>query len=116
MAVRVFHADDNAAYRELIALVLDGDGVEVVGGAADLDDAVAGVAATRPDVVLLDQLGGAEVVERLRAAAPGARVVVLSGFPRELGDLGLAAAADAYLEKSPDIDELRRAVLAIAGR
>jgi DNA-binding NarL/FixJ family response regulator len=116
VAVRVFHGDDNETYRLLIQAVLDGGGVEYVGGAGDPDDVVEGVTLTRPDVVLLDQLGGADLVDRVRAAAPDTRIVILSGYGPGDGDLEFAARADAYLVKELDIDGLRAAILSAAQR
>ena len=57
MPVRVFHGDDNDAFRLLIETTLpDEGGIEVVGGAGTADEVVAGVEREQPDVVLLDQL------------------------------------------------------------
>jgi DNA-binding NarL/FixJ family response regulator len=115
MAVRVFHGDDNESYRLLIEAVLD-EGVHIVGGAGDPDEIIEGVALTRPDVVLLDQVGVAGIIDRVRAAAPGARVVILSGYSLGDGDRGFAARADAYLVKELDVDGLRAAILSAAQR
>jgi len=114
--IRVLHADDSADFRRLLGVLLAGDPqLELVGEAADVDGLLAGVAAVRPDVVLLDQLGGPELVARIRAAAPGVRIVVLSGFGAADDPSGLAAAADGYVVKAPVIDELRAAVLRVVG-
>jgi DNA-binding NarL/FixJ family response regulator len=111
VAVRVFHGDDSRAYRFLISEVLAGDGVEVVGSAGTPDAVVAGVATQQPDVVLLDQLGGGELLDRVRAVAPGVRIIVLSGFEPGSGDPEVGARADGYLVKSADLGAIRRAVL-----
>ena len=113
--VRVFHGDDNEPYRHLISAVLDGE-VEVVGGASAPDEVVEGVARMRPDVVLLDQIGGAEIVDRIRTVAPDVSVVILSGYSLGDGDGGFAERADAYLVKEHGVDDLRRAILSAAGR
>ena len=112
MAVRVFHGDDNALFRRLVRELLpEGDDIEMVGDAAGPDEVVDGVAAVRPDVVLLDQLGGADLVARVRAACPGVRVVVLSGHQPGDGDPTIAAAADDYVVKAADFAAVRAAVL-----
>jgi DNA-binding NarL/FixJ family response regulator len=110
--VRVFHADDSSAFRLLIGELLreDADDIVVVGGAGTVDAVLEGVAREQPDVVLLDQLAGAGLVDRLRAAVPGLRVVIFSGFPPGGGDPELEARADAYVVKSADIEALRAAV------
>jgi DNA-binding NarL/FixJ family response regulator len=81
--VRVFHCDDSSPYRRLIELVAaDWPDIEIVGGAGTRAESVTGVAATQPDVVLLDAISpdfGGELVDELLSAAPRAKVVVLSG-------------------------------------
>ena len=111
MPVRVFHADDNDLYRRLVDAVLPDGDIAVVGSAATPQEAVAGVAREQPDVVLLDQIGGAELVEQVRAAAPAARVIVLSGYQPGDGDRAMEACCDAYVVKAADFDELRAVVL-----
>ena len=113
--MRVYHADDNEPYRHLIRAVLDG-GVEVVGGASEPDEVIEGIAAMLPDVVLLDQIGDAGIVDRIRLVAPDASVVVLSGYSPGDGDGGFADRADAYLVKEHDVAELRAAILSAAQR
>lgn len=112
MPVRVFHGDDSDAYRLLIAETLpeQDPGIEVVGGAGTPEEIVAGVRRTRPDVVLLDQMGGAGLVRRVRDAAGGARVVILSGFDPGGGDPEVVASADAYVVKTAPLSELADAV------
>ena len=115
MPVSVFHVDDSESYRMLVAQMLEpGDAVKVVGGAGDPEAALAGVEQARPDVVLLDQIGDAALIGRLREAAPGLRVVILSGYPRENADPDVVAAADGYVVKSGDLHELCANVLAAA--
>ncbi len=106
--IRVFHADDSDSYRRLLEVLLAGDdAIELCGAAADAAGTVEGVAVARPDVVLLDQLGDASLVARVRAAAPGTKVVVLSGTREP----ELAPVADACVVKAPDLRELRETVL-----
>jgi DNA-binding NarL/FixJ family response regulator len=111
--VRVFHGDDSEAFRLLVRETLreGGEDIVVVGGAGTADAVLEGVEREQPDVVLLDQLAGAELIDLLRAAAPGVRVVILSGFPPEGGDPLLAERSDAYVVKSAELAELRGAVL-----
>jgi DNA-binding NarL/FixJ family response regulator len=109
--VRVFHGDDSDSYRLLIAETLpEQGGIEVVGGAATADEVVAGVERQQPDVVLLDQLRGAQLIERVRAAAPGVRVVILSGFQAGAGNEELERGADAYVVKTAELSVLAAAV------
>jgi DNA-binding NarL/FixJ family response regulator len=80
-APRVFLVDDHAMVRSGVRAELGGE-VEVVGEAADVPSAVAGIRTTTPDVVLLDVHlpggGGRAVLETLRAELPGTRWLALS--------------------------------------
>ena len=80
--VRVVVVDDHAMFRRGVAAELaTGPGrVEVVGEAADVDEAVAVIAATAPAVVLLDvHLPGGGGVEVMRRTGPdGPRFLALS--------------------------------------
>jgi DNA-binding NarL/FixJ family response regulator len=116
MPVRVFHGDDSSSFRFLIREVLaDGD-VEVVGQAGTPEETIEGAVATRPDVVVLDQIDGPELVDRLREAVPGVRVVVLSGHAESDGNQALRKRADAWVQKGSDFEVLRRVILDIAAR
>src|SRR3954454_4451347 len=73
--VRVVVADDQAAVREGLVIMLDLlDDVEVVGQAADGDEAIRLVDERDPDVVLMDlrmpRCDGATATGRIRAAHP----------------------------------------------
>jgi DNA-binding NarL/FixJ family response regulator len=107
----VFHGDDSDAYRLLISETLPEEGgIEVIGGAATADEVVEGVERERPDVVLLDQLPGTGIIERVRAAAPGVRVVILSGYDSGAGDTAFERDADAYVVKTGDLAAIAAAV------
>ncbi|HEV7685893.1 MAG TPA: response regulator transcription factor [Acidimicrobiia bacterium] len=70
--IRVFVVDDHPLVRSGVRSELEGR-VDVVGTAGDVDEAAAGIAAARPDVVLVDVHmpggGGAELIRRVLAAA-----------------------------------------------
>jgi DNA-binding NarL/FixJ family response regulator len=105
--VRVFHCDDSDAYRRLLELSLgEREGIDVVGGAGDRVAALDGIAATKPDVVLLDAIApdfGTDLVGDILQAAPGARVVVLSGLAGARTDDERIAA---HVTKDASFDEL----------
>ena len=117
VACRVFIADDVEALRVLWRQLLTEQGdIEVVGEAADGEQAIAGVLETRPDVLVLDlsmpRVDGLEVIRALRAQSPETRIVVASGFSASrLAPLALELGAVAYFEKGGPIDALRTAVL-----
>jgi DNA-binding NarL/FixJ family response regulator len=81
---RVVVADDQDLVRAGFRLILERNEVEVVGEARDGVEAVAVVADTRPDVVLMDirmpRLDGIEATRRVTSQLPGCRVLVLTTF------------------------------------
>jgi CheY-like chemotaxis protein len=74
--------DDEAHVRMLIRLLLKQLGVETAWDAADGAEALEKAAAHKPDVILLDinlpQVGGLEVLARLKAAYPAIPVIIVS--------------------------------------
>lgn len=103
-AVRVLVADDHAQVRELLSAQIEAGGHQVVGEAADGVEAVELAAALQPDVVVLDlampRLDGLTALADIQQAAPGARVIVLSGFDDAMmADRAVAAGALRYVEK-----------------
>jgi len=78
--------DDEAHVRVLIRVLLKQLGVETVWDAADGAEALEQTAAHKPDVILLDinlpQIGGLEVLAKLKAAHPTIPVVIVSSQRR----------------------------------
>jgi DNA-binding NarL/FixJ family response regulator len=107
--------------RELVKLTLERSGrFEVVGEAADGAQAVEQAAELLPDIVLLDLsmpvLSGMEALPRIRAVAPAAKVVVLSGLDRSrMEPEAMAGGAVGYLEKGLRPKQLVDELLAVAG-
>ena len=118
--VRVLLADDQHLFREGLATLLSvRPELEVVGEAADGLEALAEVAASRPQVVLMDLrvpvLNGVEAIKRLRAAHPQVRVVALTTFDDDEDVFeALRAGAVGYLLKDVSADKLVEAVRAAA--
>jgi DNA-binding NarL/FixJ family response regulator len=117
MAVRVFHCDDSGAFRLLVSESLsDEDGIDLVGQADSGVATVAGVADTRPDVVLLDLHGGdlgPGLVAEVRDAAPQSAIVVLSAWDGPIDEHEVAA----RLDKGISMAQLAAAIrTAAAGR
>jgi DNA-binding NarL/FixJ family response regulator len=88
---RILIVDDHPSFRASARALLEADGYEVVGEAADGVSAVETALALMPDVVLLDvqlpDIDGFEVAERLRNHADAPAVVLTSS--REASDYGL---------------------------
>jgi DNA-binding NarL/FixJ family response regulator len=121
VSIRVVVADDQAAVREGLAIMLDLlDDVEVVGEAADGEEALRLVAAHAPDVVLMDlrmpRCDGVEATARIRAEHPATRVVVLTTYADDEHILAaLRAGALGYLTKDAGRGHIAQAVRAAAG-
>lgn len=119
--IRVLVADDQDLVRAGITATVNAqDGLTVVAEAADGAQAVGAAATWAPDVILMDirmpGTDGLEATRRILAAAPSARILVLTTFDAdELVHAALAAGACGYLVKDAPIDELATAVRA-AGR
>ena len=118
--VTVVVADDQSAVREGLVLLLGTlSGVTVAGQAADGDAAVALVAATAPQVVLMDRnmpgCDGVAATRRITAEHPSTRVVVLTTYADDESIIGaLQAGALGYLTKDATRAEIGRAILAAA--
>jgi DNA-binding NarL/FixJ family response regulator len=114
--IRVLAADDQRVVREGLALLLSLlPDVEVVGTAADGEQAVALATATRPDVVLMDlrmpHLDGVAATRLLRERCPDVRVIVLTTYADDRSVIdALRAGARGYLTKDAGAEEIRRAL------
>ncbi len=127
MTVRIVLVDDHRMFRTGVrAELADDTGIEVVGEAGDVPEAVAVVERTRPDVVLLDvhlpgglsRPGGREVLQRcahLLAADPPVRFLALSVSDAAEDVIAvIRAGARGYVTKSISGQELATAVRAVA--
>ena len=114
--IRVVHCDDSAPYRRLVELMLEEFAdIELVGSVADHQLAVEECRTLQPDVVLLDALvpqGINDPVGAIRAVAPGAAVLMLSGLDDP--DHPLRAGADGFLLKTRSFEDVAREIRARA--
>ena len=102
--VRVFVVDDHAPMRALVRSLTAELGYEVVGEAANGRRAVAGVADTRPDLVVMDWkmpiMDGLEATTTIRAVQPDVDVIAFTSTDDpDLRDRFLAAGACAHVAK-----------------
>jgi DNA-binding NarL/FixJ family response regulator len=116
---RILVVDDHPVVRHgLVAMLGYAPDMEVVGEAADGEEALRLIELTAPDIVLLDlrmpRLGGVEVMQQARARGLAARFLVLTTFDTDQ-DIGpaLAAGAQGYLLKDSPPEELLRAIGAL---
>lgn len=116
--IRLLIADDQALFREALALLLAvSPDLSVVGEAANGEEAVRHTLALRPDVVLMDLrmpiLDGAAATRRLRDEGAAARVIVLTTFDDDADVFAaLRAGAVGYLLKDAPGEQLVAAVRA----
>jgi DNA-binding NarL/FixJ family response regulator len=118
--LRIVIADDQASVREGLVLLLGGlPDIDVVGAAADGEQALALVAEHHPDAILLDLhmpvLDGIGATRRLAAEHPGVAVVVLTTYADDSTVLdALRAGARSYLTKDADRTDIARGLHAAA--
>jgi NarL family two-component system response regulator LiaR len=116
--IRVLIADDHAVVREGLRTFLGlQDGLEVVGEAADGEQALLAAERLRPDVVLMDLVmprrDGVSAMRELRRRLPATRVIVLTSFTDDERLLpAIQAGAAGYLLKNAEPAELARAIRA----
>jgi CheY-like chemotaxis protein len=104
VAARVLIVEDHPTMREAVRLMLEPEGFVVL-EAHDGNDALRVISRDRPELVLLDLgipgIGGAEVLERLKADPATAElpVIVLTATGFEAKDEVLALGAAAFFTK-----------------
>ena len=119
--LRIVIADDQASVREGLVLLLGGlPGIDVVGAAADGEQALGLVAEHRPDAILLDLhmpvLDGIATARRLAAEHPDVAIVILTTYADDESVLdALRAGARSYLTKDADRADIASALRAAAG-
>jgi DNA-binding NarL/FixJ family response regulator len=114
--IRVLVADDQRVVREGLGTLLGLlGGIEVVGTAADGQEALDMAIKTRPDVVLMDlrmpHCDGVEATRRLRDHDAGIKVLVLTTYADDRSVIdALRAGARGYLTKDVGAEGLRDAL------
>ncbi|MBB3609909.1 response regulator transcription factor [Rhizobium sp. BK602] len=118
--LRVLIAEDQTLIREGLVTLLaqQNDDFEIVGGAADGEQAIELARRYRPDVILMDlqmpRIDGIVATRRILREFPNINIVVLTTF--ETDDLifeAISAGAKAYLLKDARIDEIAATVRAV---
>jgi len=107
---RLLIADDRARTRRALGAVLATEsGLELVGEAADGEQALATIVLLLPDIVILDirmpNVDGIAATKQIKARWPNIRVIAHS-LAEELRPAALAAGADAFVPKGAPVREL----------
>jgi DNA-binding NarL/FixJ family response regulator len=118
-AIRVLVVDDHELFRRGIIDLLEERGIDVVGQAALGADGIRQASELGPGVVLMDLsmpgMSGIEATQRMTAAAPLARVLVLTMMTEDEYVMNaLLAGACGYLLKDAPIDQIVDGIQAAA--
>jgi NarL family two-component system response regulator LiaR len=117
--IRLLLVDDHVFVRKGIrAFLATEEGIEVIGEAQDGLEALEKIEDLNPDVILLDllmpKMGGIEVIERVIAEDPKARILVLTSFVADDKVFpAIKAGALGYLLKDSEPNELVQAILQV---
>lgn len=118
--IRVLLADDHAAVREALAVLVNSQpDMQVIAQAGNGDEAVERAREARPDVAVLDlsmpAMSGLEVTTVLRDALPATRILMLTrhGEYHHVQEL-LRAGANGYVLKQSSSQELLQAIRVVA--
>jgi DNA-binding NarL/FixJ family response regulator len=116
---RVLVADDQTLVREGLVMLLGLlPNVEVVGSAADGEEAVRMVAGEDPDIVLMDlrmpRCDGVEATRRIREGHPRTQVIVLTTYADDESILSaIRAGARGYLTKDSGAKQIQEAIATV---
>jgi DNA-binding NarL/FixJ family response regulator len=113
--IKVFIADDSGMIRDRVSAMLAARGMNVVGYAETAQDAIAGVLAALPDVVVLDaQLQGGNGLQVLRVVRQEEPQIAFVVFSNNAGpayrERYQREGAQRFLDKSTEFDQLIGAV------
>jgi DNA-binding NarL/FixJ family response regulator len=110
--IKVFIADDSRIVREhLVTLLEELAGIEIVGQAENVAEAIRGIRDLRPDVVILDirmpDGSGIDVLQNIKQDGGAPMVIILTNYPYPgYRQRCLQAGADFFLDKSTEFDQI----------
>jgi DNA-binding NarL/FixJ family response regulator len=110
--LKVFIADDSLIVREHLVTMLDEvAGVEIVGQAKNVAEAIGAIRRLRPDVVILDIRmpggSGIDVLQTIKQDRAAPMVIILTNYPYPgYRQKCLEAGADFFLDKSTEFDQI----------
>lgn len=114
--IRVMIVDDHPVVRRGIeSLLAEEEDIQVVGEAVNGKDAIGKVESLEPDVILMDlvmpEMSGIEAIEKITAAHPDARILVMTSFAADDKVFpSIKAGALGYLLKDSDPEDLIRMI------
>lgn len=118
--IRILIADDHALFREGLRAILSGtDECEVVGEAADGDEAMTQALVLQPDVILMDiqmpRQNGIEATRRVLRERPTTGIVMLTMLEDDASVFAaMRAGARGYILKGADKAEVLKTIRAVA--
>jgi DNA-binding NarL/FixJ family response regulator len=110
--MRVFIADDSKIVVDRLAdLLNEVPGVQLVGRANDVSQAIRAILETRPDALILDlQMpggSGLDVLRAVREACPALGILICTNFPyQQYREECIAAGANFFLDKSAEFEKI----------
>jgi two-component system response regulator DegU len=119
--IKVLIADDHSLVRQGLRRYLDmADDIEVVGEAANGEEAIALVEKGNPDIVLLDirmpEMDGLEAARKIRERFPSVGAIMLTAYDdRQFVVEAVRAGARGYVLKARDAEHLIQTVRLVAG-
>ena len=110
--ITVVIADDSLIVQEhLVTMLEELAGIEIVGQAENVAEAINAISQLQPDVVILDILmpggSGIDVLENIKQDGAGPMVIILTNYPYPVfREKCLQAGADFFLDKSTEFDQI----------
>ncbi len=110
--IKVFIADDSLVVREHLVTMLDElTGIEIVGQAENVAEAISAIRILEPDAVILDIRmpggSGIDVLQNIKQDDSAVLVIVLTNYPYPVyRQKCLQAGADFFLDKSTEFDQI----------
>jgi DNA-binding NarL/FixJ family response regulator len=110
--LKVFIADDSLIVREhLVTMLEELAGIEIVGQAENVAEAISAIRILKPDAVILDIRmpggSGIDVLQNIKQDDSAVLVIVLTNYPYPVyRQKCLQAGADFFLDKSTEFDQI----------
>ena len=110
--ITVFIADDSLIVRERLVTLLDElAGIEIVGQAEHVAEAISAIGKLKPDAVILDIRmpggSGIDVLQNIKQDESAPMVIILTNYPYPgYRQKCLQAGADFFLDKSTEFDQI----------